>query len=747
MTKVMSQAADERHRYGQHYTPEAVARLLAALAVRSAGDLVLDPSCGDGRLLEQALRIKQFLDLENGARRCNSEATAGGAAPESWPDQLFGLDRSAEAIELAARSEARVFQADFFDVEPGTKLTAAINLPATFDSIVGNPPYIRQELMGSVQKINIYDRLMRGTKQPRKRNSGRATGADPNGPDKLGTPYLFPVDLEDPELFIPKWSGRSDIYVYFFAHAARFLKPGGRLVFITASSWLDVGYGTPLQEFLLRNFRIVAILESAVESFFENASVNTTITVLERESRAGCRDTNTVRFVQLCAPLVDILGNGVHAESAVPKSPEVKAREFAKWIEDARQGDGGESLRVRTVEQGALLKPTAASQPAASASPYIGSKWGKYLRADDVFFQIIERGAGLRPLSQMADVRFGVKTGANDFFYLKQHDPTAGNESSSEVFEMRRLDELASVRRGMTTGANEFFYLRLVSTASDESPAPTMMEDGAGRRHMLEPAYLAPVIFSLKEISGILLDGWKPSRFFFRCSGSKLDLQDTAALNYIQQGERDGYNLRPTCASREPWYALARDLKPAPLIFPSKVGERWIVAINKAGVYEDKKLYGIMPRGDVSIELLAALMNSTWARYYSEMTCRQMTGAQAIADIDVAVAERILLPDPTMISDELQRRLLSALGCLAARPIGSLFKEVELQDRRHLDELVLTAIGFDDEGERGEVLNRLYHAVSRLVRARISRSTAKSGAHRGEPGPRNGGAAPETYRR
>jgi type I restriction-modification system DNA methylase subunit len=45
---------DERHRYGQHYTPPEVARVLAAFAVRTASDLILDPSCGDGRLLKEA---------------------------------------------------------------------------------------------------------------------------------------------------------------------------------------------------------------------------------------------------------------------------------------------------------------------------------------------------------------------------------------------------------------------------------------------------------------------------------------------------------------------------------------------------------------------------------------------------------------------------------------------------------------------------------------------------------------------
>src|SRR6266850_6592178 len=98
-------------------------------------------------------------------------------------------------------------------------------------------------------------------------------------------------------------------------------------------------------------------------------------------------------------------------------------------------------------------------------------------------------------------------------------------------------------------------------------------------------------------------------------------------------------------------------MTPAPLIFPSKVGERWVVALNRAGVFEDKKLYGIFPNCGVPELALAALLNSTWARYYAEITCRQMTGAQAIADIDVAVAEQVLIPDPRKLSAEIKKKL------------------------------------------------------------------------------------------
>lgn len=703
--------SDERHRYGQHYTPETVARLLAAFAIRSADDLVFDPSCGDGRLLEQALKIKRALII-----RPDRSSHAREDSADFGNDQVYGLDRSAEAVELAAGTGARVASVDFFDLAPESEINRSLALPAAFDSIIGNPPYIRQELMGTDQKLNIHTLLNAG-KDRRQRHS-RFNGSDnecmPNLPYGLG---------DNSELFIPKFSGRSDIYVYFFAHAARFLKPGGRLVFITSSSWLDVDYGAPLREFMLRNFRIVAVLESAVESFFDQASVNTTISVIEREPHPANRDGNTIRFVQLCAPLDEIIGRDLDSGTgALPRTPEARALDLARYIESAGLEKPLEGLRIRLIEQRSLGERSAVTshRGGASNTPRV-SRWGRYLRADEVFFRIIERGAGLDPLRQMAGVRFGVKSGANEFFYLKQG--ATRNSPGSQPGELRQLDAIAGVRRGITSGANEFFYLRPAGDRpSNATSALLEVEDASGQRRAIEARYLSPIIFSLKEIAGIFLDERAPMRFFFRCCEPKSALAGSNALSYIEDGERAGYHLRPTCASRSPWYGLARDLIPAPLVFPSKVGERWVVALNNAQVFEDKKLYGVIPHEGVPVELLAALMNSTWARYYTEMTCRQMTGAQAIADIDVAVAGSILLPNPNLIASSLKEDLVSSLRELGSRKIGSLFREVELPDRRNLDSLVLRCIGFVDEPEREEILKRLYDAATQLVRARLSRS-------------------------
>jgi hypothetical protein len=236
----------------------------------------------------------------------------------------------------------------------------------------------------------------------------------------------------------------------------------------------------------------------------------------------------------------------------------------------------------------------------------------------------------------------------------------------------------------------------------------------------IEAELLAPVVFSLKEIPGILLERVVARRMLFNCPLGANDLAGTRALGYIKSGEAAGYHRRPTCSNRDPWYSVTRGMKPAPLIFPSKVGERWLVALNRAQVFEDKKLYGVFPASGVSVLVLAALLNSTWARYCAEVTCRQLTGAQAIADIDVAVAEQIMLPDPRKLPRETRERLEAAILELSRRPVYSVFGEINRRDRRKLDALTLEAIGFEKKSERDAVLDRLYAAVTELVQARLS---------------------------
>src|SRR5882724_4627071 len=404
----MANASDERHRYGQHYTPREVARLLAAFAVRSPGDLVFDPSCGDGRLLEEALNLKKQLLARHPSIRSDSA------------DHVFGVERSASAVIAARRTGACVAAADFFDVRPGSSLKSSMSgayksksipLPLGFDAVVGNPPYIRQEVIGLKGKRRIEARLAR---------------------DRAASP----------DVFWPRWSGRSDIYVYFFAHSICFLKEHGRLVFLTASSWLDAEYGAALREFLLKNFRVISVIESTTECFFADASINTCITVLEREADSRPRDDHLIRFVRFNRSLSQILGED-RSRTARRADP---ARRLAAEIQTAGTSSINEAYRVRGVAQSELLRAVAKEGTTRAA---FGRGWGKYLRADEVFFEVIERGSSrLRSLSQMASVRFGVKTGANEFFYVKEDGRRAtGDGSRARAEEQRARSEGRRAKR------------------------------------------------------------------------------------------------------------------------------------------------------------------------------------------------------------------------------------------------------------------------------------------------------------
>ena len=132
-----------------------------------------------------------------------------------------------------------------------------------FDIAVANPPYVRQEEIGSVK-----------------------------------------AQLE--RMYAPAARGRSDLYCYFYLRALQLLAPGGMHVFICSNSWLDVGYGEPLKAHLLANASVRAVYESAVERQFSTADVNTIISVIQKTPlQAGAQ----TRFVSLRAEFDSALAN------------------------------------------------------------------------------------------------------------------------------------------------------------------------------------------------------------------------------------------------------------------------------------------------------------------------------------------------------------------------------------------------------------------------------------------------------
>lgn len=523
-----------------------------------------------------------------------------------------------------------------------------------FDIIIGNPPYVRQEEI-----------------------------TDPNGrllPNEYKQALLEMVRLDFPEYFAKslfrtdqfkkdrKPNGRSDLYAYFYIRALRLLNEQGVHVFICSNSWLDVGYGAWLQEFFLRKTPLYFVIDNHARRSFARADINTIITVAGGPLPKGeLPGEHIVRFVAFKKPF---------EESVVSEN--------FLGIEEATTTLKTDFFRVYPASVEMLLKE--GSEPTEMGlGKYAGDKWGgKYLRAPDIFFTILEKGKGkLVKLGQVAEVRFGIKTGANDFFYLEPLSPGS--------------------RRGLLSVRN-----------------------GAGWEGEIEEEFLKPVVKSPREVRTVVIDPAQLKYRIFMCHKSKQELEGTKALEYIKWGERQRYHKRPTCRARIRWWDLGRQDQPIAAWFKA-FNDKFLVPFLSQREHEQilvsDRLYVIYPniQGNWIVSL-----NSTLTTLSTELHGRANLGEGALDNMTYEAALNIIVcpsyldqkgPKTVQIDREVYS-IFTECGIAPNSDIPIAEQEPNpLPDRQSLDDIVFDALGLTEE-ERKEV----YRAVCQLVWNRISKA-------------------------
>ena len=338
--------------WGQFATPTDVADLLLGFCLRRPGDRLLDPSCGDGALLRRAARWQSWL--------------SAAAAPPL--NTLYGVELDPEAAARAAAiAGAIVLPGNFFALAPDAPALPPHWPRGGFDALVGNPPYTRAEWIGRLD----------------------AAAQLPLFADDQKT---APVRAVPPDL-VAMLTRRAGLHAYFLLHSLPFLRDRGRLGFVMPNGWLDVAYGAALKQFLLDHFRILVIIESAVERWFAAAGVNTCLLILERADDAAARAANHVRFARLRRPLRELLGAADDARRVA-----VVEQLVSRLLPATDRPVGDVAVRLR--RQGELAA---------------ADRWGEWLRAPAV---ALRPAPSLVPLGHWAVIHRGHTTGANDFFYL-----------------------------------------------------------------------------------------------------------------------------------------------------------------------------------------------------------------------------------------------------------------------------------------------------------------------------------------
>ena len=585
----------ERHKYGQYFTRSDVVDVINTFCVRGSCDRILDPACGAGTFLVRAYSLLQRINPKLDHKETLS--------------RLYGIDISKFAVHLSTINLAtmklsevkvhpKVIHDDFFGVASKNyfvtppryvvktaKAELHKKIVPEFDVVVGNPPYTRQEELEDILPGGYKKRLEDVLKQDFK---GFSVGR------------------------------RAGIYAYFFIHGIAFLKNGGRFGFVTSNSWLDVDYGKYLQDFFLRHCKIRAVIESNVERWFEDADINTCITILERCKNKKERDNNKIKFVQLKKSLPEIIELGDETKRCKD------IERLITLIENTGRLYEDDKIRVFPKKQEELWKEGFDEEE----NKYIGSKWSKYLKGPQIFFRILEKGKDL-------------------FIPLK---------------------EVAGVRRGFTTGANRFFYLTEEQIKEWGIETEFWMHK---ENNEWIPNY---VIKSPREASYIITDPEKLNYRVLMVHKDKKDLRGTNVLKYIQWGEEQGFQKRPTCVSRLRWYDLG--VRGAVhILWVKDAYKKHIVYNNTEGVCADCRFYEVKPRKKGDEELISAVLNSSLGMLIAELAGRGTLGLGA-RDIMKYEASNILVLKPSGLSRHILTGISKSFGRLTKRKIGEIFDEI-----------------------------------------------------------------------
>lgn len=233
---------------------------------------IVDPACGSGVFLIMAFDWLKSELLKVNAKLAELEGK-GMAGSLLDPDSeilshnLFGVDVNSESVEIAKLSlwiktarRGKVLDSLDANIRVGDSLIEdssyayreegfvwkgafpEIFAEGGFDVVLGNPPYVRMELI-----------------KPMK-------------------PWL--------EKRYEVVADRADLYAYFFERGIKLLRPGGRLGYISSSTFFKTGSGAPLRNFLRSKATIETVIDFGDNQVFEGVTTYPAILTM----RAGAPD-------------------------------------------------------------------------------------------------------------------------------------------------------------------------------------------------------------------------------------------------------------------------------------------------------------------------------------------------------------------------------------------------------------------------------------------------------------------------
>lgn len=410
------------------------------------------------------------------------------------------------------------------------------------------------------------------------------------------------------------------------------------VLFLPVSALHDESYASTRQA-LASRYAVEWVVMSDVEALAEPDSGVCCIIARHIEIDRG---NHCARFVYLRRPIAAFFPTSKASrdlEQARLKSLDA----FVAYLDASERGKMNDEAVVRMVPQWQLVD---------------GSSWEDHLIPPDVLSSILRKTLHrMRPLSTIADVGGGLRTGANEVFAPDTHD-IAQNNLESEYWQRTR-------ENGTTVDTT-------ILTSGDD----------------------------VESIMGIP----RSDRRLLLLPEDRSAMSGTNVLTRVERAERDGIHLRSSIRNRESWWHL-----PAPsiadLLIPKQQQKRWIVHANTIEAYATDAFVGVALQDAANRDTVAIWMNSTLGLFLSELI--RLT--DNVADVTVRDAQVFPVPDDAVLAvitdpnhQPITRRPIATLTDeFGAASSDTIRPETIRRDRRKLDTLLMHDVfGLTDEEQR-----------------------------------------------
>ncbi len=674
----------------------------------------------DGNIdLKEEIREKQtdvliaHIDsrIESLGAETQTQQTFSGSETESSRQRSKEAKKQIETLKSLkseigdSDDEGFLWEQDFLEVM----------LDGGFDIVIGNPPYVRQE-----------DIINQGL------NPERVESLPSSEVKDLKKEYKSRLQSYVDQTFDIKPHLRSDLYLPFFFKGLEVLSEGGVLTYVTSSSWLDVGYGVRLQEGILRNSQVNRILDNRKQRTFVEADVNTVITSLTKTQNEML--SGDTAFCSIYAPYNEIVEADTMSELLVDTKTASSEIEFEgqpltlNRTDDFRKISisepslwqfGGGSVSDLSDSTIQAEQNESVKSPKKAQGKYSTGKWGRFLRAPDAYFEAISKcGDQLERLDDITEIQRGIRSGANQFFYLpNKHFETEiqgdnlcliSNDTSEVEYHIPREYWMQKTENGWQPN----FLLK--NSRGFENPIfdEDSLDIGSSLRYV------------------VIIDDSK-------------DELDKETERYVEWGESHDTESCDHCRKTSPipdscsdsgagWYDLTPMLRRGDILPMQNIDRRHAYWVPRLRTYIDQRLHGIeVPGNERERMAVAGMLNSTFGYMQLEINGRANLGQGAL---DVTTDDHGLsqIPSVENLSDDQIEAIIDCFTEVGNRKVGSVFEELGTEsfsdlslddvaeDRRALDRILLGDILDLTESEQ----KALYQGFFQMVQNRLEKASS-----------------------